>query len=166
MNTVSKRLEDILGDNYFRPYDVHALNLVSEKDEGMEVLKALWDLYTAVDFSFHAPGNSFRRNVLIEVTMQFRLRHDQRLLALLGRNEDHVREYHENLRTLIGMLRQTRTRTMEGAALNLLRDFDYEHDTLEIYSTWHIPEGIEATLRTYANLPADIPGRIRYVRRE
>jgi hypothetical protein len=164
MNTVCKRLEDILGDNYFRPYDVHALTLVSEKDEGMEVLKALWDLYIAVDFSFHAPGNSFRRNVLIEVTMQFRARHDQRLLPLLGRNEDRVREYHENLRKLIGMLRQTRTRTMEAVPLTFLRDFDYEHDTLEIYSTWHIPEGIEATLRTYANLPEEIPDKIRYLR--
>ena len=155
-------LEALTGTQTFLPFDVRSYNAIENTDEGRALLKRMWDLFGAVDFDFSSPGNSFTRNVLIEVSFQYRIRPYKRLLGQLENDSGLADKYRSVITGLCSAMSGIKTREMSEENLRYLTEFDYERQTLAIVSDRITYVGIEETMQTYANIPDDLLRKLKY----
>lgn len=146
----------------FVPFDIRSFDAVRNTEDMLLLRDRMWNLYEAVDFDFHSPGNSFHRSLLIEVSFRYMIRPYTRLLGKLADESSLVAEYHSVIDGLCSAMSGIKTRTMEEAALQRLTDHDYERSELAIVSNRITYVGIEETMRTYANLPGEILRALKY----
>lgn len=159
---VTIRLEELTGHQTFLPFDIRSFDAVRNTEDMLQLRDRMWKLYEAVDFDFHSPGNSFHRNLLIEVSFHYMIRPYTRLLGKLAHDSSLVAEYHSVIDGLCAAMSGIKIRMMEEAALQRLTDHDYDRSELAIVSDRITYVGIEETIRTYSNIPDHLLGRLKY----
>ena len=114
-------IEDLVEYKWTCPFDIKLFEILLDKDSSKKLMYQFFSLCAVINYEFHSPGNSFKRNLINILNRKFHLNHLIRACSIrekCKKNQDWLTAYDHLIDALIKESSKIKFRKLEENTIN------------------------------------------------